>query len=490
VIGSSSLIRAPELAGKNLTWFNVPEPLRLENLRGKLVILDFWTFCCINCIQILQTLKKIEEDFSDHVIVIGVHSPKFEAEKSSAKVAAAISRYEISHPVVHDPDFQIWRSYSIRAWPTLVFISPEGRIIGREMGEPDANRLLAAIGEFLAQASGELRHDLLMFDRPSGRTGKLQFPGKLKPVPGDRESWVLADSGHHQVVILDDEAKEQARYGTGVAGFRDGTGDRALFCSPQGLVATGDVIFVADTGNHALRRIDTMSGEVTTLAGIGSRGTVLNSFFSRARTTALASPWDVVIVGHRLLFANAGTHQLGELNLRSNQVGALAGSGVEGIIDGPAKEAALAQPSGLSLSPDGSTLFFVDSETSSLRALELHEEGCVSTVIGTGLFDFGHQNGALSEATLQHPLGLTFYDGHIAIADSYNDAIRIVDLAKDVVEDLDKGDFLCSDALCVPLAEPAGIAAAGPTRLLVVDTNNHRVLNYELDKRRYWTWLE
>lgn len=484
-------VRAPEINRPGLEWFNVPEPLSLSKLAGRLVILDFWTFCCINCMQVLPTLRRVEEAFPEDVVVIGVHSPKFEAERDPAKVRAAIARYDIRHPVVHDPEMTIWRQYAVRAWPTLVFLSPTGAVLGQTSGEPDPDRLLEAIGRVVTQgrSDGTIAPEPLGLALGSSPIAPLLYPGKIKPLPDPRSAlWVIADSGHHQIVVITDEGRELARYGSGEAGFADGAAGDASFQSPQGLVADEESIFVADTGNHAIRRIDRASGRVETLAGTGRRGPRLTGP-TVARDTVLASVWDLEKRGASLVFANAGSHQLGVLDLETGELGPIAGTGAENIADGPAHEALLAQPSGLALDPHGRWLAFADSETSSVRILTLDDEmPRVATVIGTGLFDFGHRNGAVDEALLQHPLGLDWLDERrLVIADSYNDAVRVIDLETGQIDDLDGGDFVCEDAVCLPLGEPAGVAVAPDGRIMVSDTNNHRIVAYRPDERRYRT---
>ncbi|HET6520203.1 MAG TPA: hypothetical protein VFG47_10370, partial [Geminicoccaceae bacterium] len=228
---------------------------------------------------------------------------------------------------------------------------------------------------------------------------------------------------------------------------------------------------------------------VTTLAGTGRRGPALRGAMPAAGA-ALASPWDLELRGRRLFFANAGTHQLGELDLDALTVRPLAGTGGEDIRDGPAAEALLAQPSGLALDPSGGTLYFADSETSAVRAVSLSETPPrVTTLVGAGLFDFGHRNGPFEQARLQHPLGVAWHEGGLLVADSYNGEVRRLDLARREVRDLDGGRFTCQDPICLPLGEPAGLAPAGPDRVLLVDTNNHRVLEYRLDDLTYRTWL-
>ncbi|MEN3976649.1 redoxin domain-containing protein [Emcibacter sp. SYSU 3D8] len=482
-------VRAPEIDRPGLEWFNVERPLSLKDLEGKIVLLDFWTFCCINCIHVLPTLAILEEAFPEEVVVIGVHSPKFEAEKDSANLRQAIARYGITHPVIQDPEHVLWQQYAVRAWPTIVFLAPDGTVLGQTSGEPSRDKLLRFVADLLQQAAGadQLRPSLLALAPEPRPAGALSFPGKMRRIPGTA-LWALADSGHNQIALLDEDGEIVRRFGSGANGFDDGTAEDASFSAPQGLACGEAVIYVADTGNHALRRIDMDTGTVETLAGTGQRGMILGGLEDAAKT-ALASPWDLVLAGDAVYFANAGTHQLGVLDLSGSTIQPIAGSGAEDIADGPALEAALAQPSGLAISPDHGTLYFADSETSSIRAVGLREPRMVSTLVGAGLFEFGHVNGPFAEARLQHALGIDLLgDGSPIVADSYNGAIRVLDLAAGEVSDLDDGTYTCTDTLCIPAAEPAGVTVAEDGRIFLVDTNNHRVLVYHPENRTYRTW--
>lgn len=472
-------VRAPSIDRKDLRWFNVEKPVSLNALRGRLVILDFWTFCCINCMHVLPTLAAIEDRFPEDVAVIGVHSPKFKAERDPANVEQAIARYGIRHPVIHDPDMTLWHEYAVRAWPTLVFVDPAGYVLGQVAGEPNRDKLIGGIEEMLAdfRADGTLKPAHLPLTAPKVAGGRLSFPGKIKPVPGTPKRWAIADAGHHQVVVIGDDGKELARFGSGAPGFADGIGKEAAFNAPQGLVATTDAIFVADTGNHRIRRIDLASGTVDTLAGTGERGRGLpKAGGDDAHNVSLASPWDLEILANRLFFANAGTHQLGEIDLKGGTVRLLAGSGAEDVSDGRAFDARLAQPSGLALSPDGQALYFADSETSAARVLHLDGAPRVETLIGRGLFDFGHANGPFATAKLQHPLGVAWSPTGLIVADSYNGRLRRLDLVDQTAEDVGEAEFDCEGGVCYPSGEPAGVWADGPDRLLVADTNNHRIV--------------
>jgi sugar lactone lactonase YvrE len=484
---------APELCRPGLEWFNVDRPLTMADLRGRLVIIDFWTACCVNCLNVQQTLRRITASFAaDAVVVIGVHSPKFPHEREPEAVAQALSRHDIRHPVVHDPDMLLWGAYGIRGWPTLVFVGPDGKVLGDLPGEPDGEKLLSGIGQMVQGwrcPGGEARTPLpLAPPRPdSTANGRLRYPTKIKPVsaPGGRR-WVCADSGHHQVVLLDDNGGELRRFGCGRPGFIDlGEGDSA-FDSPQGLIANGRFVYVADTNNHAIRRIDIDTGSVTTLAGTGRRGGVL-ARPEPGPKAALASVWDLALRGRSLFFANAGTHQLGVLDLDDGTVRPCAGSGQEDLVDGAPATACLAQPSAPAVDANGEALYFVDSEASALRRLDLGRGGRVTTLVGAGLFEFGHANGELAEARFQHCLGLDWWDGRLVVADSYNGVVRVVDPARGEVSDLGERGFASADG-AFACSEPAGVAVAGPDRLLVADTNNHRLVELSVDRRSARTW--
>jgi hypothetical protein len=377
----------------------------------------------------------------------------------------------------------IWEEYAIHSWPTLVILGPDGREIGRISGEPDSNVLLAGISEMVRdmQAGNPLPANPLKTPPLKIESGALRFPGKVKPLP--EGGLAVADAGHNRILLLDADGREAASYGSGQAGFKDGPSETACFSSPQGLAVTADAIFVADTGNHALRRIDRKTGDVSTLAGTGRRGPILSFEEKLGTKIVLASPWDVEFFHGRLLFANAGTHQLGSFDLLNETVRAIAGNGGEHITDGPGPHAMLAQPSGLALDLKAKLLYFADSETSSIRCFDI-TSGEVATLVGSGLFDFGSADGPFADALLQHPLGLCLKGNDLIITDSYNHALRRFDLVGRVVETLTP---TCRDDLCLPLAEPAGICALPDGRLIVSDTNNHRLLEIDVDGLGYQT---
>ncbi|GJL79152.1 MAG: hypothetical protein NPINA01_21410 [Nitrospinaceae bacterium] len=478
------LIHAPKLNAENLPWFNVKAPLDLPDLEGKLVILDFWTFCCINCIHIIPTLKRIEEKFPDSVVVIGVHSPKFPGEKATDNVSKAIDRYEIVHPIVHDEHFTIWKNYTVRAWPTLIFIGPDGYILGQLPGEPDPEMLDASVTQVVEEMKqkGVLQENAAELLTPPALTPDttLRFPGKIAYNP-EADEFAIADSNHNQIATADRKGNITRRIGSGNIGQKNGSLEEAEFFRPQGLCYQGQTLWVGDTENHLLRKIDLATNTVATVAGTGKQGGFLKER-GPGKETGISSPWDVALQGNLLYFANAGTHQIGCYEIAEGMVSLFSGTGAESIVDGPCNQATFSQPSGLSLGEN--QLFLVDSETSSVRVIDLQGAGFVDTLVGTGLFDFGDQDGKGKEAVLQHPLGLHYSKGKVYIADSYNDKIKVLDLKTlDVTTIQASTNILCDDASCTRLWEPAGVVEVDNC-LYVSDTNNHRILKIDLETEK------
>ena len=462
-----------------LDWLNTEAPLRIADLRGKVVLLDFWTYGCINCIHVIPDLKRLEAEFADELVVIGVHSAKFDNEGETENIRRVIRRYDVRHPVVNDRDFTVWRTWGVRAWPTLVAIDPAGNIVGARSGEG----VYAAFEPIVAglvkefDARGEIDRSPLALrleqDRAPGSV--LSFPGKVLADP-DRGRLFVADTANHRIVIADLESGEIIGVaGSGGAGFEDGGFGAARFDQPQGMAldAAGSVLFVADTGNHSIRRVDLEREEVTTLLGTGYQATTYPPNPGIGPGLSLSSPWDVLADGETLYIAMAGSHQIWSLDIGSGLAGPVAGSGREGVINGPAYAAQLAQPSGLAR--DGSLLFFADSESSAIRAVDLAAD-TTSLVAGSdrNLFSFGDVDGAGPEALLQHPLGVAVGDGLLFVADTYNNKLKRYDPATGIIETIAGGDRGWADGPDPRFYEPGGIDFAAGL-LYVADTNNHAI---------------
>lgn len=471
-------VRAPEFPA-GMEWLNTTAPLTMKDLRGKVVILDFWTYCCINCIHIMPDLKRLEAKYAGELVVVGVHSAKFTTEQATENIRQAVLRYELEHPVVNDNRMRIWNEYAVRAWPTLMLIDPEGYIVGYHSGEGIYDIFDEAVGKLVAEfdAKGQIKREPIAAISPESRRARsalLNFPGKLLADEGSARLFV-ADSNHNRIVVISlrDESI-LALIGSGAAGLQDGSFAEARFNKPQGLALDGDILYVADTENHAVRRVDLKHETVETIAGTGAQARAFNQS-GPARTTALSSPWDLTLHAGTLYIANAGSHQLWRLDPGSMLLEPHAGSGRENRFDGPLPEAALAQPSGLAT--DGTWLYFADSEVSAIRAASIARDGEVKTIAGGELFEFGAQDGVGLRARFQHPLGVTLHEGKLYIADTYNNRIRIVDPADGRV-----GTFLGSGkagmadgaARSASFDEPGGLSVAGG-KLYIADTNNHLI---------------
>jgi thiol-disulfide isomerase/thioredoxin/DNA-binding beta-propeller fold protein YncE len=468
-------VRAPELTGRG--WLNTGgRDLSLADLRGKVVLLDFWTFCCINCLHVLDELRPLEEKYADVLVTVGVHSPKFEHEADREALAAAVERYEVHHPVLDDPDLTTWAAYAARAWPTLVVVDPEGYVVAQLSGEGHAHALDRLVADLVADhaAGGTLHRGDGPYVAPPPPATALRFPGKVVRLPGG--TLLVSDSGHHSLVELDaDAATVLRRFGTGERGLSDGDATTARFAEPQGLCllpsevadSVGYDVVVADTANHVLRGVRLDTGGVTTVAGTGAQWMQGDPQpFGGDPRTPLSSPWDVVWWPgqHQVVVAMAGIHQLWAFDPVTPALSVWAGTSNEGLVDAPLGDAWFAQTSGLAA--DGGRLWLADSETSSLRVVG---DGAVTTVVGRGLFDFGHVDGPAEEALLQHPLGVTVLpDGSVAVSDTYNGAVRRYDPATRRVSTLLTG-----------LAEPSDALVDGDG-LLVVESAAHRLTRLRL----------
>lgn len=472
-------VKSPDLDG-GTGWLNTSGEITLKDLRGKVVLLDFWTFCCINCMHVLPDLAWLEKKYDKQLVVIGVHSAKFANEKESENIRRAIVRYEISHPVINDSEMTVWRKFGVGSWPTLVLIDPEGFYCGQTSGEGKRELLDVNIKRLVAfhKAKGTLDESPVRFDleREKAPATPLKFPGKvLADEPGGR--LFIADSNHNRIVIASLEGKLLETIGTGAIGKVDGGYGKASFDHPQGLALAGQKLYVADTENHLIREIDLGERLVRTVAGTGEQGHFETG--GKALATSLNSPWDVVPLQGKLFIAMAGPHQIWEFDPKQQTVRAHAGSGREDVLNGPLDRGALAQPSGIAT--DGKDLFVVDSEGSAVRRVATDPAGTIETIAGTSnlangqsLFAFGDREGVGAEARFQHPLGIAWSNGRLYVADTYNHRIKQVDPETGEVRNY-LGDGKSGDRDSpARFYEPGGLSIAGDI-LYIADTNNHLI---------------
>jgi thiol-disulfide isomerase/thioredoxin len=450
-------VRAPELTGAG-GWIGTGgRSFGIADFRGRILLLDFWTFCCVNCLHVLDELRPLEQRFADVLDVVGVHSPKFAHEADHAALLAAVERYEVHHPVLDDPELSTWSQYAVRAWPTLCVIDPEGYLVHVASGEGHGEGLARLVEQLVEahEAKGTLQRRGQAYVPPRPAQTPLRFPGKVALLLDG--TLLVSDTAHHSVVqMAADGETVLRRYGTGERGLLDGPQPR--FAEPQGVLVTSDgTVLVADTANHVVRRLDLDSGAAATVAGTGRVWRPGAPTSGLATEVDLSTPWDLAEHDGEVVLAMAGTHQLWAL--RDGRLRVLAGTTGEGLRDGDALQAYLAQPSGLA--SDGERLWFADAETSALR---WYRDGQVGTAVGSGLFDFGHVDGPAEQALLQHPLGVAVLpDGSVAVCDTYNGAVRRYDPSTREVS-----------TLATDVAEPSG-AVVVDGELVVVASAAHRL---------------
>jgi thiol-disulfide isomerase/thioredoxin/sugar lactone lactonase YvrE len=419
------LVRAPELQG--VGWVNVPDPLSLAALRGRVVILHFWTLSCVNCLHVVEELRELEIAFPEELTVVGVHSPKFPHEADHEAVRRAVARHRVNHPVIDDPEMRTWAQYAVRAWPTLVVVDPAGYVVGAVAGEGHVDALSEAVERLVAEAEekGTLRRgDLDLWGPPPGEQA-LRFPGKVASDGGERV--VIADTGRDRVLVCDLDGRV--------------LGEHRLLEQPQGVRFDGDHVLVCESTGDQVWRVGPDDSRTLVADGI-------------------ASPWDLAHDGDRLVICEAGRHRLWVVDAFGAR--AVAGTAAEGLRDGPAADALLAQPSGITALPGPAGVAFLDAEASALRVLRDEQ---VETLLGQGLFDWGTADGDRVYARLQHPLGVAAApDGTLYVADTFNGLLRVW------------RDGRLETMPVAGLLEPGGLDVLPDGRLVVADTGNHRIV--------------
>lgn len=449
--------------------------------------------------HILPQLRKLEMKFADTLFVVGVHSAKFDTERATENVHAAVRRYNVNHPVVNDVELRVMSAFAARAWPTLMFVDPEGKVIGRHEGEfplEAMDRVLTAMVDEFDRA-GVLNRDPVPFvyGADSHGTGTLAFPGKI--LAADDGYLYIADSNHHRVIVASVDGSVEDVIGNGESSLAhesfdpppsvlnpigsEWSFDASLFDNPQGMAIDGETLYVADAGSHTIQRVDLSNRTVSVIAGTGEQSLIRHAG-GEAAAFPLNSPYDVEIAGGILYIAMAGSHQLWQLIVDDQTTAPFAGNGAENIVDNPRLEALLAQPSGLAL--DGNNLFFADSETSAIRVAKIGPGGRVVTLTGTGLFDFGDRDGIGKDAVLQHPQDVASAPSAVYIADTYNHKIKRMDLSTlriTTVAGNGEQGLVDGDALEASFDEPAGISYRDGI-VYVADTNNHQIRKFDVER--------
>jgi len=466
-------LRVPELPA-NMEWLNTQgESVALAELRGKIVVLHFWTYSSVNCAQALRDIEWLRKRYPDTLSVVGVHSPKFPNEQQSDNLQKAINRHYVRYPVVNDAQHAIWKEFGITIWPSIIYIDPEGYVVGVMRGDIKRKQLDKLIQQSITDAEKKktLRRSRLLPRLKPEPSLDLKFPGKVLVT---HERMYISDSGHNRILECMPNGRIVHTFGSGVDGLIDGPGQTAAFDSPQGLIYVDRHLFVADAGNHAIREIDLINREVSTIAGMGRPGLVKGfDVYPEPLNVPLNSPWDLDYADGHLYISMAGSHQLWSMDLNTKAIGVLSGTGQEGLVDGNAHAANLAQPLAICIGEDvEKMLFFADAGSSAIRAVRLRDNN-VQTIIGKGLFDFGDKDGNKAAARLQHPMGLC-YDARrkvLWVADSYNNKIKHIKLFNGTISSV-TGQ--------VRLNEPGGMSIYD-NKLYIANTNAHKITRIDLD---------
>lgn len=464
-----------------LQWLNTSAPVTMNELRGKVVILDFWTYGCINCMHDIPWLLKIEKDFPHTLAVVGVHSAKFTAEGNARNIREIILRYGLNYPIVNDYKFQIWNDYGVNAWPTLVLIDPAGNIVGEHVGEGFYPIFKPIIASLVKQFSkeGMINRGPLPLNLVKSQTPQsvLAFPGKVL-VDAARHRIFIADTDHNRIVEASlRTGRLLASIGSGTKGYKNGSFANAEFYDPQGMALSpnGKILYIADTFNNTLREANLATQTVTTLAGTGRQASQYPPAGGIAPNVSLTSPWALALRGNELYIAMAGSHQIWRMNLETKKIGPFAGNGYEGSEDGPRLEATLAQPSGLSFNSSGTRLYFANSEGSEIRYVDMKTGQVVTLAGGTAnLFQFGYRNGVGTHARFQHPLGVAAYHGKVYVADTYNNMIRVINPKTRAVTTLAGGAAGFRNGKEPLFWQPGGLVASNG-KLYIADTNNNSI---------------
>ena len=487
---------APEFP-TDLDWINIENPLTMSGLVGKIVIFDFWTYGCVNCLHVIPVLEQVEQKYANEVVVIGVHSAKFENEGQTENLRQVVQRYGIHHPVINDNEFDVWRSYGARAWPTIAIVDPRGYWVIRQSGEIPFeifDNYLSGMIEYYDEQDPSIidRKPLELALEGAGDPGTpLLYPGKVLADQASNRLFI-ADSSHNRIVIADLESREVLDIiGSSARGKDDGAFESATFDKPQGLALNGDLLYIADVNSHAIRLANLAERMVTTVAGNGVMGRQRLPFgapIDAPASVSLRSPWDVEFDDDGLLhIAMAGTHQLYIYQPESGVLYPSVGNGREANLnDVSLADSELAQPSGLYYAGDGK-LYFADSESSTIRLADF-ENDLVTVVSGTSnnsLFEFGDIDGELGLNRLQHALGVEGGpNGDIYIADTYNSRIKVIRAGETATTTAfglgGLGGYADGDAAAAEFDEPGGISYADGI-LYVADTNNHVIRAIDLE---------
>jgi len=446
-------------------WLNA-RPSTLQEHRGRALALAFVNASSVWCTQRLADLAQWQARNPGKLQLIVVQVPRFDVERDPQRSLKLLRRQGVKAPILLDREWETWRRFGIEAWPTVVVLDAQGRERQRLVGlSGDLERELQAACEGQPLPSDE---DLQsVSERNPEPRSTLRFPTGLA-VSADR--LYVADSGHHRILECTHSGRLLRQFGIGTADFVDGVKGEAAFKYPQGLALARDSLYVADTGNHALRRINLMSEQVDTLCGNGRAGDPVEGVLSQAGAVSLDHPHGIVVSGNEILLAMAGDNRIWSFDLGRGELRWRAGAGVLDERDGSGHLAAFAQPT--SLAAVQQVLYVCDALGSSVRSMQLRGDLVQTLIGGQGVWQFGDQDGPRGDARLQYPQAIALDPDSplLWIADTGNGALRSLRLG---------GGELVTINLPRPLQGPSGLAVAGGA-VWIAETDAHAILRYDI----------
>lgn len=456
---------APEFPA-SLDWLNTTEPVRMAQLRGKVCALAFINAGSAWSTQRLNDLAHLHARHGERLNVVAIHVPKFEHERDARRAGRRLRRQKFEFPLAHDADWVAWQQFGIEAWPTVVLIDGDGRIRDRVVGEGPIRELDLRVSQLIAGLVPRSRSTWPIELRRGGEPGlPLRFPVGIALSGG---YLYVADSNHHRVLECDQGGRVLRQFGSGGPGFIDGPMELAAFNRPHGIAIERDTLYIADSGNHAVRRIQLRTGDVDTVLGAGRPGTAEPGIVSDPRAVILDQPRAVALAGGHLYVACAGDNRIWDLDLGQRELSLLAGSGALDVVDGTGEVAAFAEPVGLAAVQQA--VYDTDAAGSAIRSVNVRTRQ-VQTLVGQGAWEFGRADGERVDARLQQPqaLALDPDSPRLWIADSGNDVLRTLRLG---------GGELSTFELPRPLHGPSGLAVADGV-VWIADTDAHAVLRLD-----------
>ncbi len=460
------------------SWINLPKSLEKSDLKNRVIILKFWNYSCASCIQSISNLKKIKEDYGNGVAVLAIHSSIFEHENSLNSIKKAVSRYNVDFPVLADINGAAYREFAVKSLPTYILIDPLGKIYSRYENSSDIDKLTKDISKLVLKYRFRLNKNEIPLSLKKDRLIKtiLNSPNRLAYTVNFstnsevRPALFISDSGNNSIVATSLDGKILYKVGGNKSGYVDGGFESALFNNPQGMVFNFNKLYVADSGNNAIRVLDFESKSVATIVGSGDLGGVIENSIMPVANIQLNNPLDIEFYpdNNNLLIANSGSNQILTYSFRDKSVKAFVGNGKSGLRDG--KSPLLANTSDLYSYQD--EVYFIDSRTSSLR--KVNKDGEVKTLVGKGLNIFGHKNGDPNQALMQNPTSLTVDDTGAYIVDSFNKVIRRYDFGTKKLSDYKS--FKNKVDNNINFDEPSSIVSIAD-RFYISDSNNSRVVS-------------